>query len=169
MNGDSGMETYTWPHVKHRPVGIFCMNWGALLQPRRVGWGVGGRFWREGIWLVYVDAWQKPTQYWKAIILQLKINTLKKFSSQNLFSNRCVFKFYLKSGSFISLNCSLCTLQFENIPILQSGLRYHDFKLKLDFLIRPNWNANIQLLRAFRYFIILIIFWGNKSVILETF
>ena len=24
------------------------------------------------LWLIYVDAWQKPTQYCKAIILQLK-------------------------------------------------------------------------------------------------
>ena len=52
---------------------------GALLQPRGVGWG--GRL--EGdtqrghvyLWLNSVDAWQKPTQHCKAIILQLKINT----------------------------------------------------------------------------------------------
>ena len=25
------------------------------------------------LWLVHVDVWQKPTQYYKAIILQLKI------------------------------------------------------------------------------------------------
>ena len=28
--------------------------------------------------LIHVDVWQKPTQYCKAIILQLNINTLKK-------------------------------------------------------------------------------------------
>ena len=28
--------------------------------------------------LIHVDAWQKPTQYCKAIILQLKINKFKK-------------------------------------------------------------------------------------------
>ena len=37
---------------------------------------------REGtyvyLWLIYVDLWQKPTQYCKAIILQLKINSDKK-------------------------------------------------------------------------------------------
>ena len=44
------------------------------------GWeGVrGGRFKREGtyvyLWLIHADVWQKPTQYCKAIILQLKIN-----------------------------------------------------------------------------------------------
>ena len=44
--------------------------------------GVGGRFNRAGtyiyLWLIHVDVWQKPTQYYKAIILQLKINKLKK-------------------------------------------------------------------------------------------
>ena len=42
------------------------------------GWEVGGRFKREGtyvyLWLIDVDIWQKPTEYCKAIILQLKIN-----------------------------------------------------------------------------------------------
>ena len=43
-----------------------------------MGWEVEGRFKREGtyvyLWLIYVNVWQKPTQYCKAIILQLKIN-----------------------------------------------------------------------------------------------
>ena len=43
-----------------------------------MGWDVGGKFKREGTyvyqWLIHVDVWQKPTQYGKAIILQLKIN-----------------------------------------------------------------------------------------------
>jgi len=49
------------------------------------GWDareVAGRFKREGtyvyLWLIHVDVWQKRTQYWKAIIPQLKINKLKK-------------------------------------------------------------------------------------------
>ena len=37
---------------------------------------MGGRFKREGtyiyLWLIHVDVWQKPTQFYKAIILQLK-------------------------------------------------------------------------------------------------
>ena len=44
--------------------------------------GAGGRLKREGtyvyLWLMHVDVWQKLTQYCKAIILQLKINILKK-------------------------------------------------------------------------------------------
>ena len=42
-------------------------------------WELGGRFKREGtyvyLWLIHDDVWQKPTQYCKAIILHLKINT----------------------------------------------------------------------------------------------
>ena len=38
---------------------------------------MGGRSRREGIyvylWLIHADIWQKPTQYCKAIILQLKM------------------------------------------------------------------------------------------------
>ena len=47
-----------------------------------MGWEVGGRFKREGtcvyLRLIHVDIWQKPTQFCKAIILQLKINTFLK-------------------------------------------------------------------------------------------
>ena len=43
-----------------------------------MGWPVGGRFKREGtyvcLWLIHLDIWQKTIQYFKAIILQLKIN-----------------------------------------------------------------------------------------------
>ena len=44
------------------------------------GWDeAGGSFKREGkyvyLWLIHVDIWQKPRQYYKAIIFQLK----KKF------------------------------------------------------------------------------------------
>ena len=46
-----------------------------------MGWGVGRRAKREGIygylWLIYADVTQKPTQYCKAVILQIK-NKLKK-------------------------------------------------------------------------------------------
>ena len=42
-----------------------------------MGWEVGGRFQGDGmyvyLWLIHADVWQKPTQYCKAIILQLKI------------------------------------------------------------------------------------------------
>ena len=48
------------------------------------GWDGGG--WREAqegicvyLWLIHVVLWQKPTQHYKAIILQLKINLKIKF------------------------------------------------------------------------------------------
>ena len=47
-----------------------------------MGWEVGGRFKREGtyvyLWLSHVDVWQKSTQYYKAIILQLKFKLRKE-------------------------------------------------------------------------------------------
>ena len=50
---------------------------------------VEGRFRREGtyacLWLIHVDVWQKPTQYCKAIIFQLKISKLKRERKKNVF------------------------------------------------------------------------------------
>ena len=43
---------------------------------------MGGRLTMEGTylyqWWIHVDVWQKPTQYYKAIILQLKTKKLKE-------------------------------------------------------------------------------------------
>ena len=43
---------------------------------------MGGKLGREGmyvsLWLICVDVWQKPTQYYKAIIFPLEINKLKE-------------------------------------------------------------------------------------------
>ena len=69
-----------------------CMPRGGIKNPGVVlksscgmgwemGWEMGQMFKREGtylyLWLIHVDVWQKPTQYWKAIILQLKRNIKK--------------------------------------------------------------------------------------------
>ena len=35
------------------------------------------------LWLIHVDIWQKPTQYCKAIIFQLKINKFKQIFKRN--------------------------------------------------------------------------------------
>ena len=52
--------------------------WCSVTLRGVMGWDVGGRLKREGtyayLWLIHVDIWQKPTQYCKAIILQIKIN-----------------------------------------------------------------------------------------------
>ena len=62
---------------KTRPVTTWRGGWG---------WVVGGKLKREGtylcLWLIHVDVWQKPTQYCRAIILQLIFLFLKR-SSQN--------------------------------------------------------------------------------------
>ena len=46
-----------------------------------MGREMGGRFKREGtyvyLWLIHVDVWQKPTQFCKAMILQLKNKKFK--------------------------------------------------------------------------------------------
>ena len=62
------------------------------------GWDgrkVRGRFEREGtyiyLWQVHVDVWQKPTQFCKAIILQLKYKLKKKKKN-----TRVSFHFFLK-------------------------------------------------------------------------
>ena len=47
-----------------------------------MGRKIGGGFRSEGtyvyLWLIHVDVWPKPTQYCKAIILQLKLNFFKR-------------------------------------------------------------------------------------------
>ena len=52
---------------------------------------VGGRFKREGtyvyLWLICADIWQKPAQYCKEIILQLKINKVKILHLKHLIFN----------------------------------------------------------------------------------
>ena len=77
MNQESSSEIYTLPYVKQIANGKFCITQRA--QPGEVRWGGSGR---EGtyvyLWMIYVDIWQKPTQHYKAIILQLKINIKKK-------------------------------------------------------------------------------------------
>ena len=56
----------------------------SVLCHNLVGWDAVGPGWgiQEGgdIWVIHADEWQKPTQYYKAIILQLRINTFFKMS-----------------------------------------------------------------------------------------
>ena len=87
---ENSIETRTLPCVKQIGSGSLLYDAGnepkagALRQPR--GWEgkVGGRWAQEGgdmylcLWLIHVDVWQRPTQYCKAIILPLKINTFKQ-------------------------------------------------------------------------------------------
>ena len=59
------------------------------VSPRRVGWDrrwEGGSRGREYTYsygyYIHVNIWQKQTQYCKAVILQLKINKLKKIKME---------------------------------------------------------------------------------------
>ena len=82
------MWKYTSPHVKQTGKWEFAVclrssNWGSVTTSRGgMGREVGRRFKGEGTWgylcLIPVDVWQKPTQYCKAINLQLKINKFSK-------------------------------------------------------------------------------------------
>ena len=88
MNLENSMETYTLPYTKQTASGNLLYDTGSsnqgsvTTQRGGMGWEVGGRFKREGtyvyLWLIHVAIWKKLTQYCKAIILQLKINKLKK-------------------------------------------------------------------------------------------
>ena len=66
-------------------MGICCVTQGAQtgLCDNLEGWD--GRQVQEGgaylyLWLVYADEWQEPTQYWKALILQLNIKINKQIN-----------------------------------------------------------------------------------------
>ena len=83
MTSESSSKTYALPYVNRQPMGIFCMmqgtqNWCYVTTwSGEIGKEVGRWFEREGtyvyLWLIYVDVCQKPSQYGKVIILQLKI------------------------------------------------------------------------------------------------
>ena len=82
-----------------------------------------GAFNREGtyvcLWLIHVDIWHKPTQYCKAIILQLKINKNLKDSPLDQH-----FPLILVSLPLISLpgwtgsSCSLATVSDSSCSCL---------------------------------------------------
>ena len=92
------MERVTWkhalPYVKQVTNGNLLYdsgnsNQGSVMTQRgdRVGGG------KEGtciyLWLIHVDVRQKPTQYCKAIILQVKINFYKRKKKMLLFLFFC--------------------------------------------------------------------------------
>ena len=77
-NWTGSTEALTLPHVKWRASGNLLYDGGSsnpVLCDNLQGWdGMGGKFKREGtyVWLIHADVWQKPTQYCKTIVLQLK-------------------------------------------------------------------------------------------------
>ena len=77
------------------PAQVGCMRQllrdGALGRPRGMGWGgrwEGGSGWGTHVnpWLIHINVWQKPLQYFKVISLQvIKINEKKKKSACHLW------------------------------------------------------------------------------------
>ena len=82
--GKTSMETRILPNAEWMASGDSLRGTGSSNQmpcgnlEDGMGWEVGGRLKKEGtyvyLWLIHADVWQRPTQYYKAIILQLKIN-----------------------------------------------------------------------------------------------
>ena len=68
-----------------------------------MGWEMGGRFKRKGTFvylqLIHVDVWQKPSQYCRAIILQLKRNNFLKMVSMPTGLRGT--SFHRKDGKFL--------------------------------------------------------------------
>ena len=56
-----------------------------------MGWEKGGGIKREGtyvyLWLIHVDIWQKPTQYCKESMIQLKIHKFLKKKTYRMREN----------------------------------------------------------------------------------
>ena len=65
-----------------------------------MGRKMGRRFKTEGIyvylWLIHVDVWHKPTQFCKAIILQLKNNLKNKERNLKNFKFKKLYQVKLK-------------------------------------------------------------------------
>ena len=101
------------------PALVGCMRQelraGALGRRRGMGWGgrrEGGSGWGTHVnpWLIHVNVWQKPLQYYKIISLQLiKINEKKK----RVFSMTSVFSWQI---SFSLYPASFCTPR-PNLPV----------------------------------------------------
>ena len=52
------------------------------------------------LWLIHVAVWQKPTQYYKAVILQLNINNF--FKKKNKANHRQVFRNWKRKTTLYS-------------------------------------------------------------------
>ena len=81
MNGESSMEAYTLPCVKYiangKAVWLRELTLGLCNNLERWDGVAGEREVQEGgayiyLWLIHINVWQKSSQYYKAIILQLK-------------------------------------------------------------------------------------------------
>ena len=81
----------------------------------------GGREVQEGgtyvnLWLIPVDVWQKPTQYCKAITLQLKINNKSFNSTPHAIPALCFTAEFLK-GVLGALGVKHCLFLYPLLPL----------------------------------------------------
>ena len=103
--------------------------WTSVTTQRcEMGWEMGGRLNWEGtymyLWQNHVDIWQKPGQYFKAIILQLKINKfkLKKEACVNFYSCSSVNKIYFPLSPLPSFKIFLLSLVFYSFNMRYLGI-----------------------------------------------
>ena len=86
INQESSLETGTLSYVKQTADGNLPYDTGSSARccDDLECWdGLAGREVQERgthvyLWLIHVDVWQRPTQHYEAIILQLQINTYKE-------------------------------------------------------------------------------------------
>ena len=83
-----------------------------------MGWKMGETFKREGtyvyLWLIHIVVWQKPIQYCKAIILQLK-NFFNDTESPPPKKKRERKKY---TQIFIAIGVSLVAQMVKNLPTM---------------------------------------------------
>ena len=98
---------------------------GALGRPGGMGWGgrwEGGLEWGTHVdpWLIHVDIWQKPLQYYNIIILQLtKINEKKRKKKNNSI---LLIELLLHSNAYGHTPISNCTLRLRNVLIVHEAI-----------------------------------------------
>ena len=104
--------------------GIFqarVLEWGAIAFSRTYVY----------LWLIHVNVWQKPEQYYKAIILKLKLNKFKKIRYINVCVCVCVCVcvfMYLHANTEIEV-WSIKWLLDSNISLLNYNLLFSQMQI----------------------------------------
>ena len=86
-----------------------ALNAGALGWPWGMGWGgrwEGGSGWGTHVhlWLIHVNVWQKPPQYYKVISLQLKILKSQIYIREYMLQYSIYIKYKTRSNEFMLLS-----------------------------------------------------------------
>ena len=146
----AGGKQYHVLHSQRWPVEICCMMqaiqiWCSVTSRDGMGWEVRERFKREGtcvyLQLIYVYIEQKPTQYCKAIILQLKIKKIKN-KKQKLDKKNILF---LSVGTTCSCNISntvFLSLPIPSLPWIPYVLKIAKSRNKKKSSVMISWNVS---------------------------